>query len=261
MREWRARAQRARQQQPSLRRSWHSTCSSIPTSEAFANRDVPPRVWGAHHGLSDEKFDRSSIGEALRSLEMRSARPITRATYLRCPAKFLDAVGKPIKQVTSSDVEQFLLAQTRDGRAPRTRNIYLASIGWPLRASGRRDVTASLPQARVSKALGTVLSGRDVEKLLAAITSLKHRAILIGKGQDHGADFHSDFQACRTVAACGMAMATLQQCYVPCPPPCGHCRHRQSREGLPTLQRSVQKFAPVAYFCGCLGRSKRSDLL
>jgi integrase len=91
----------------------------------------------------------------------------------------LDAVGKPIKQVTRGDVEQFLLAQTRDGRAPRTRNIYLASIRWLLRASGRHDVTALLRQARVSKALGTVLSGSDVEKLLVAITSLKHRAILM----------------------------------------------------------------------------------
>jgi len=36
-----------------------------------------------------------------------------------------------------------------------------------------------LGQARVSNALGTVLSGSDVEKLLTAITSLKHRAILM----------------------------------------------------------------------------------
>lgn len=110
---------------------------------------------------------------------MRSAKPNTRATYLRCAAKFLDAVGKPIKQVTRGDVEQFLLRQTRDGRAPRTRNIYLASIRWLLRASGRRDVTAQLRQARVSRALGTVLTGSEVEKLLAAVTSLKYRAIIM----------------------------------------------------------------------------------
>jgi hypothetical protein len=40
-------------------------------------------------------------------------------------------------------------SQQRDGRAPRTRNIYLASIRWLLRASGRRDVTAHLHQVRV----------------------------------------------------------------------------------------------------------------
>lgn len=113
------------------------------------------------------------------ALEMRNSRPNTCATYLRCAAKFLDAVDKPIKDVTRSDVEQFLLAQTRDGRAPRTRNIYLASIRWLLRATGRRDITALLRQARVSRALGTVLSGSDVEKLLAAIASLKYRAILM----------------------------------------------------------------------------------
>ena len=81
--------------------------------------------------------------------------------------------------MTRGDVEQFLLAQTRDGRAPRTRNIYLVSIRWLLRAVRRRDVTALLRHARVSKALGTVLSGSDVERLLAAVTSLKYRAIVI----------------------------------------------------------------------------------
>jgi hypothetical protein len=40
-------------------------------------------------------------------------------------------------------------------------------------------VTALLQHARFSKALGTSLSGGDVEKLLVAITAHKHRAILM----------------------------------------------------------------------------------
>ena len=63
----------------------------------------------------------SKLSEAL---EMRSARPNTRATYLRCAAKFLDAVGEPIKQVTRSDVEQSLLAQTRRrASAPHSKHL------------------------------------------------------------------------------------------------------------------------------------------
>jgi integrase len=112
------------------------------------------------------------------ALELRAVRPNTRAIYLRCAEKFLDAVGKPAKCVTRKDVEQFLLKQTRDRRAPRTRNVYLASVRWLLRAIGRPAVTVSVPQARLSRALGTVLSGSDVQKLLAAITSIKYRAVL-----------------------------------------------------------------------------------
>jgi integrase/recombinase XerD len=112
------------------------------------------------------------------ALELRAVRPNTSATYLRCAAKFLDAVGKPVRRITGKDVEQFLLTQTRDQCAPRTRNVYLASVRWLLRAAGRRETTASIPQARVSRALGTVLSGSDVQRLLAAITSIKYRAVL-----------------------------------------------------------------------------------
>jgi len=38
------------------------------------------------------------LAKLCEALEMRSARPNTRATYLRCAKKFLDAVGKPLAQ-------------------------------------------------------------------------------------------------------------------------------------------------------------------
>jgi site-specific recombinase XerD len=124
-----------------------------------------------------QKSDRrlSRLAEAL---ELRAVRPDTRATYLRCAGKFLDAVGKPVRCITRRDVEQFLLTQAREGRKPRTRNVYLASIRWLLRTVGRREVTASIPRARPSRALTTVLTGSEVERLLASIRSIKHRALL-----------------------------------------------------------------------------------
>ncbi|HVW30266.1 MAG TPA: tyrosine-type recombinase/integrase [Polyangiaceae bacterium] len=56
--------------------------------------------------------------------------------------------------------------------------MYLAAIRWLLRAVGRRDVTASIPQARLSRALAPVLTGSEVERLLGAVQSIKYRAIL-----------------------------------------------------------------------------------
>jgi site-specific recombinase XerD len=113
-----------------------------------------------------------------RALDLRGVRPNTRDTYLRCAGKFLDAVGKPATRVKRGDVEQFLHAQVQKGCAPRTRNVYLAAIRWVLRAVGRGNVTASIPQARLSRALAPVLTGSEVERLLGAIRSIKYRAVL-----------------------------------------------------------------------------------
>ena len=113
-----------------------------------------------------------------KALDLRAVRPNTRTTYLRCAGKFLDAVGKPAGRVTRGDVEQFLHDQVQQGCAPRTRNVYLAAIRWLLHAVGRRDVTASIPQARLSRALAPVLTGSEVERLLGAVQSIKYRAIL-----------------------------------------------------------------------------------
>ena len=124
-----------------------------------------------------QKSDRR-LSKLEEQLELRAVRPNTRVTYLRCARKFLDAVGKPVRRVTRGDVEQFLLTQARARRAARTRNVYLASIRWLLRSVGKRDVTGSIPQAKLSKALGTVLTGSEVARLLAAVTSIKYRAVL-----------------------------------------------------------------------------------
>jgi site-specific recombinase XerD len=124
-----------------------------------------------------QKLDRR-LSKLAAQLELRGVRPNTRVTYLRCARKFLDAAGKPATQVTRADIERFLLDQVGRGAAPRTRNVYLASIRWLLRSVGRSEPALSIPQARLSKALRTVLTGSEVERLLAAFTSLKHRALL-----------------------------------------------------------------------------------
>lgn len=118
------------------------------------------------------------LSKLAKALDLRAVRPNTRETYLRCARKFLDAVGKPAGRVTRGDVERFLHGQVQSGCAPRTRNVYLAAIRWLLRAVGRRNVTASIPQARLSRALAPVLTGSEVERLLGAIQSIKYRAIL-----------------------------------------------------------------------------------
>jgi len=122
----------------------------------------------------------SKLAEAL---EMRSARPNTRATYLRCAGKFLDAVGKPIKQVTRGDAEQFLLAQARDGRAPRTRSYphdgVRAKHGTSSRSGSRtssgRPASLSSPTA-ASSSPGSTRSAKSSSRFRRSNASSATRA-------------------------------------------------------------------------------------
>lgn len=124
----------------------------------------------------EKKIDRR-LSKMAEALELRSVRPNTSRVYLQYALAFLNAVDKPVSRIIREDVEQFLLARAREGRAPRTRNVCLAAIRWLLRAEGRDDVGTGLLQARVPRLSMEVLTGSEVGRLLGAIKSLKYRAL------------------------------------------------------------------------------------
>ncbi len=112
-------------------------------------------------------------------MELRGLKPITVSVYLRCARLFIEQVNKPLRAVKQSDVEQYLLELVRKERSPRTRNVHLAAIRCALRAAVRRDASAEIPQAKVSRLSPEILSGSEVTRLLAATKSLKYRAIFM----------------------------------------------------------------------------------
>jgi hypothetical protein len=115
-------------------------------------------------------------------LELRNLRPNSVATYLGCARRFIERVGKPPSSVTRRDVEECLLALKREGKAAQTRNVYLASIRFWLCASTRRHVTKDIPRAKVPHTVRTVLSGSEVERLLAAARRPHVHCIVTGGG-------------------------------------------------------------------------------
>jgi integrase/recombinase XerD len=120
-----------------------------------------------------------SLARMTTRLELRNLRPNTVATYVGCARRFIERVERPPSKVTRRDVENFLLALKREGKAAQTRNVYLASIRFWLRANTRREVAKDIPRAKVPRTVRTVLSGSEVERLLAATRSLKYRAIFM----------------------------------------------------------------------------------
>lgn len=113
------------------------------------------------------------------SLELRRLRPNTVATFAMYGRLFLDAVDKPPRSVTRGDVENYMLDLTRAGAAASTCNVVLASVRSLLRANTTKDVAATIPRAKPPRTLVAVLSGSEIEHLLACTRSTKYRAIFM----------------------------------------------------------------------------------
>ncbi len=112
-------------------------------------------------------------------LDLRGLRPSTVENYLRYARRFLEAVDKAPGRVTQGDVEQHLLVLYRAGRSVSTRNVVLASIRFLLQSTTQRDVSAAVPRAKERRGLATVLSGSEIERLIAATESPMYRAIFM----------------------------------------------------------------------------------
>lgn len=110
-------------------------------------------------------------------LQLRSLRPNTVETYMQRARQFLEAVDKEPAEVTRRDVERYLLELRDAGRAEATRNLSLVSIRTLLMATTGRDVTETIPRAKEPRTMTVVLTGTEVERLLAATESPKYRAI------------------------------------------------------------------------------------
>ncbi len=112
-------------------------------------------------------------------LELRGLRPSTVESYVRYTRRFLEAIKKSPGQVTQNDVEQHLLRLCRSGKSSSTRNVALTSIRFLLRSTTKHDVAAGIPRAKSQRQLVAILSGSEVERLLAATASPKYRAIFM----------------------------------------------------------------------------------
>ncbi len=120
-----------------------------------------------------------SINRMKTRLELRGLRPSTVLSYLRHARQFLEAVQKPPSRVTRRDVERYLLDLRSVGRKANTRNVALAAIRFLLRSTTRRDVSATIPRAKIRRKLAIVLSGTELERLFAATESPMYRAIFM----------------------------------------------------------------------------------
>jgi site-specific recombinase XerD len=114
-------------------------------------------------------------------LQLRGLRPTTIDTYLRCARRFVEHFALPPAKIGAAEVRGYLLHLLKDAKlAPQTINLYAAAIRFLFRVTLERpEVVADVVRLKVPMHLPRLLSGTEVERLLAAIPTLKHRAMVM----------------------------------------------------------------------------------
>lgn len=117
----------------------------------------------------------------IQDLELGCLSPKTRKEYLRCARWFVVYHRRPPEELGENEVRDFLLHLATERKVgASTRRVYLAAIRFLYRVTLRRpEVVSQIPWPRVDSALPDILSGTEVQALLDAIPSMKHRAILM----------------------------------------------------------------------------------
>ncbi|KYF55083.1 hypothetical protein BE08_01360 [Sorangium cellulosum] len=114
-------------------------------------------------------------------LKLRRYKPSTCDNYLRCARAFVAYHRKPPQQMGLDEVRAFLLYLAEQRKiAEATQHQYVAALKFLYATTlGRPEVAVAIPWPKVPQKLPPVLSGTEVEALLNAIGSVKHRTIVL----------------------------------------------------------------------------------
>ena len=113
-------------------------------------------------------------------LRLRGMASKTAENYLRSAQRFADHyAGRSPLKLGECEVKEFLLHMVNEeGIGPSTQGIYLAGIKFLYGVTlGRPEVVEGIPYPKRPRLLPDVLSGSEVERLLACITPIQPRLI------------------------------------------------------------------------------------
>ena len=124
------------------------------------------------------------MGQLLDKMEadlvLRGRSKNTRHTYLGCVRRLAAHHGRSPEELGVAEVQAFLLHLIQQQRvSAQTHQVYAAALRFFYGVTLERpELVPKLPLPRVTRKLVPVLSGTEVEQVLAAMTSLRHRAVL-----------------------------------------------------------------------------------
>lgn len=122
----------------------------------------------------------STRARMVADLELANYSTGTIAQYLRCTDTFVSHYMRVPAELGETEVRCFLLhVQKVRGTGPAGLKMFVAALRFLYeRTLQRPEVVETVPWPRVPKSLPIVLSGSEVEQVLQAIESFRHRTIL-----------------------------------------------------------------------------------
>jgi site-specific recombinase XerD len=113
-------------------------------------------------------------------LTLRGLAPNTLDSYLRSARIFLAYSRRPVEQLDTLDIRQFLLYLIREKTvAPATVNTYSAAIRFLFAVTLNRPLNyLQIPRQKAPKVLPALLSRAEITAILDHCANLKHRALL-----------------------------------------------------------------------------------
>ena len=116
----------------------------------------------------------------IQDLRMRGLSPLTEKSYLLACSRFVvHHHGRSPAEMGLEEVRAYLAALAQRGASPSVRNGAASGIAFLYRVTlDRPEVAARIPRVRVPKKLPDILSGTEVEQVLAAVHPLRARVIL-----------------------------------------------------------------------------------
>lgn len=114
-------------------------------------------------------------------LELRGRRPNTIKSYLQCAKQFAEHFGRPPARIGAEDLRAYVLYLRDEQRlAPKSCNVHIAAIRFLyVHTLARPEVVSGLARIATVRTLPTVLSGSEVELVLAAFATPKQRAVIM----------------------------------------------------------------------------------
>jgi integrase/recombinase XerD len=117
----------------------------------------------------------------IEDIQLRGYAPATCKEYVRCARSFVGYHMRPPTELGERDVRRFLLYLAQERKAgPATIKMYTAAIKFLYeRTLDRPEVVAKIPYIKVPQRLPDILSGTEIDRLLAAMESTAYRAIVM----------------------------------------------------------------------------------
>jgi site-specific recombinase XerD len=113
-------------------------------------------------------------------LALRGMSETTIVTYVGCARRFAEHFGRSPSRMGAAEIRAFLLHLTERRVRPRTFNVYVGALLFLYRVTLEQpEQVAKIPHMRVPMHVPTVLTGIEVERILGALESDKHRAVVM----------------------------------------------------------------------------------